>query len=335
MQLDRLDLNHLVVLDALLTERSVTRAGRRVFLSQPATSCALARLRAFFGDPLLAQNGRSMELTVAAQRMVTPLRELLRRVETLASCKPVFDPATASRTLLIETSDYLMTVLLAQVVSECAKAAPNLRFEFRLNGSHSHERLERGETDFVIAPRYLVSPRHPTQSLLWETFSCLVWSGNRKIGQQISTSEFFSAGHVTTDWSGGLPMSVEDAVSEHGRKRRHEVTVSHYTLIPKFIVGTDRIATILTRLARKVAQSAPLRVLPCPAEVPVIEEVVQYHRFQERDPVLSWFTDKLRQVAASMPAPALSNENGKGKKHRSRAPATRSKASESTEPVGR
>lgn len=301
-RLDRLDLNHLVVLNALLDECSVSRAAERVFLSQPAASFALARLREFFGDPLLAREGRKMVLTPAAKAMVAPLRDLLRQVDRVIAVRPTFDPATVSRTLRIESSDYLLTELLPHVVAECAQAAPRLVFEFAPLDIHSRDRLDKGELDFVIAPRPWVSPKHPTVSMFRDGYACVTWRGNHNIGESLTRAEFFQAGHVATDWSGGLEGAAKEHMSgKAGDKRRIEVSVAHYSLLPRFLEGTPLIATVQASLARQVAASAPLRVLPCPVKLPVVEEIIQCHRFQEHDPLIAWFTQRLQASVADVP----------------------------------
>lgn len=310
MQPHRLDLNQLVVLDALLRRKSVTRAAEEIFLSQPATSCALARLRKFFGDPLLVQVGRGMALTPTAEGMVEPLAALLAEVRQLNEIKPQFDPASVKRRLRIEASDYLIKIFLAEVIARCGEEAPGLEFDLRLTGVRSSERLDRGETDLLIAPEFVTSSAHPSEPLFEDTFSCITWIGNRKVGESISRKQFFSLAHVATEYAGGALLSIEDRVlSKQGQERRREVSVPHFTLIPSFVIGTDRIATLQTRLAVMVARTLPLRVLPCPVETPRFVEAAQWHRYQDRDPVICWVRGVLRQVAETKAAERVSADH--------------------------
>ena len=115
MRFERLDLNLLVALDALLDERSVSLAADRIFLSQSATSSALGRLREYFGDDLLVVKGRQMVLTARAEQLVEPVRAVLEQIRTTISVSPPFDPATCDRTLRMMASDYVTEVLLSQV----------------------------------------------------------------------------------------------------------------------------------------------------------------------------------------------------------------------------
>src|SRR4051812_45004924 len=126
MNLRNVDLNLLVVLDALLAERNVSRAGRRLGLSQPAASSSLARLRKMFGDPLLVRQGREFTLTAEAERLVQPVREILNLVERTIEQRPEFDPSTDRRTFSISASDYATLVLLSPFVRAAAAEAPGV-----------------------------------------------------------------------------------------------------------------------------------------------------------------------------------------------------------------
>src|SRR4051812_11090624 len=152
MNLHLFDLNLLVALDALLTERNVTRAGNRLNLSQSATSGALARLRQHFHDELLVPVGRQMVLTPVAEGLVGPVRDILLQVRGTLGAAPRFDPATAARHFSLAVSDYVTDILMADVLRTAREQAPRATFELRPLGRRASEDLERGELDFLIAP---------------------------------------------------------------------------------------------------------------------------------------------------------------------------------------
>ena len=112
MRFNKLDLNLLVVLNALLTECNISRAAEKIYLSQSATSSALARLRDYFDDELLVSSGRQLVLTPRAKELVEPVREVLMRIDSTIATQPQFDPATETRTFTILVSDYTMAVLV-------------------------------------------------------------------------------------------------------------------------------------------------------------------------------------------------------------------------------
>src|SRR5438105_5908792 len=149
MDFKGLDLNLLVALDALLAEKSVTRAGVRLHLSQSATSGALARLRDAFHDSLLVQVGRAMTLTPLAEGLVDPVRELLLQAETIVNSSPAFDAATSTRRFRMMMSDYVEAVVMTEALPQIQKLAPGVSVELISNHEGGCEALERGEIDLA------------------------------------------------------------------------------------------------------------------------------------------------------------------------------------------
>ena len=178
MRLGHFDMNLLVALDALLDTRSVTRASERLHIGASATSSALGRLREYFGDPLLMQVGRRMELTPLGRSLAQPVREILLNVQSTVVARLEFDPAQARRNFVIRASDYLTTVLLTNVVQRLQREAPGITLHIANMTDDVSEQLDRGEVDLVIYPSISVNPAHPSQALFEESFSCVVWKGN-------------------------------------------------------------------------------------------------------------------------------------------------------------
>src|SRR5262245_58434475 len=148
MNLRQFDLNLLVALDALLTERNVTRAGERLYLSQPAMSGILARLRLLFNDELLVRVGRHLEPTALASELARPVRECVQQIEDLLSTQRAFSPETEARTFVIAASDYVVLLLLGLLVQRLTTAAPNISVRFVSLESSGADRLAMGEIDF-------------------------------------------------------------------------------------------------------------------------------------------------------------------------------------------
>src|SRR5438067_1930595 len=129
MRFERLDLNLLVALDALIEERSVSLAARRMCLSQPAVSGALSRLREFFGDELLVPIGRQMVLTPKAEELRDAVREALMMIRSRITTPSQFDAQSAKRHFTIIASDWVYSILLAPLFIEAARSAPNIKFD--------------------------------------------------------------------------------------------------------------------------------------------------------------------------------------------------------------
>ena len=130
MRYRRLDLNLLVALDALLSEKSVTRAASKLNITQPAMSGALARLRDYFEDPLVVQVGRQMELTPLAVSLVAPVHDIILRIDSAIATEPAFEPRESKRHFSITASDYVIRVFLLDVLKRVHREAPGVSFEF-------------------------------------------------------------------------------------------------------------------------------------------------------------------------------------------------------------
>jgi len=301
MRLNRLDLNLMVCLDAMLAERNVSRAAARVFVSQPAMSVALRRLREYFDDELLVQSGRSYRLTPFAEFLQKPVRDVMLQMRAISDWRPSFDAAQSDRKITIESSDYISTVYMVRVFERAYSQAPSMRFGLRLLGSNYLEDLDSGEIDLLIIPDALSSGAHPRDTLFADTFSCVVWTENSLIKRRVTREQYLQLGHVITEWDGGrLEALDETLLAQSGYRRRREITAPSFSLTPQLVVGTQRIATVQTRLANTMAARWPIRVLPCPIEMPPIVETVQWHKHQERDPAILWFLGVLKSVALEL-----------------------------------
>lgn len=301
MDLRGLDLNLLVVLDALLTEKNVTRAGKRIHMSQSATSGALARLRVFFHDELLLQTGRTMLLTPLAQSLMKPVRDIMLQVQATVAATAEFDPATAEREFTIMGSDYAMTVLMTEVLQRVEREAPGIKVELRQTRRTHEDLLNRGEIDFLLMPDIFTSSDHPKETLFEDTHTCVVWAENTQVGNRITFEQYLAMGHVCMAFDDARNPSFEEwFLKNYGFVRRIEVLVPAFTLVPAMVVGTNRIATMHTRLARLYAQYLPLRLVPFPISIPTLTETLQWHRYQDLDPGCLWLRGIIRETAATL-----------------------------------
>jgi DNA-binding transcriptional LysR family regulator len=291
-------MNLLVALDALLDTRSVTRASERLHIGASATSSALGRLREYFGDPLLMQVGRRMELTPLGRSLAQPVREILLNVQSTVVARLEFDPAQARRNFVIRASDYLTTVLLTNVVQRLQREAPGITLHIANMSDDVPEQLDRGEVDLVIYPSISVNPDHPSQALFEESFSCVVWKGNPLVGDTLSLEQYKQMGHVAATFGDSRSVSFEGLVMANlGMSRTVEVTTTNFNTLPQLVIGTTRIATVMTRLARLYAHYLPLRILPLPMNLPPLVEMMQWHAINTSDPAHVWIRRVLLEQA--------------------------------------
>lgn len=301
MRFHRLDLNLLVALDILMAERSITRAANRLNLSQSATSGVLARLREYFEDDLLVQVGRTMMLTPLAANLELPVRELLLHIQRTVELRPAFDPATSERHFRIVSSDFPATVLLAELSRRLHVVAPRVTVEMLAPHDGFLEQVDRGEVDLLIMPEKYLSPQHPSALLFEDDYSCVVWAGNTMVGEELTLEQFMALGHVSTQFGmqRQAPSFEEWFMQSAGMARRIEVTSNNFSGIPHFVIGTHRIATMHTRLAKLYAQYFPLRLLRPPLAVPPVVERMQWHKIFDKDAAHLWLRGLLQQVAVS------------------------------------
>jgi LysR family nod box-dependent transcriptional activator len=301
MHLGGLDLNLLVVLDALFAEKSVTRAGQRVHLSQSATSAALGRLRQFFGDDLLVPAGHGMMLTPKALEFQERLRDLILRADGIAQSKTAFDPSNAKRHFRLMMSDYPATVLLPDVLAEILQAAPSLTFEVFQPGGNPSDHLDRGDTDLLIMPQQWMSSSHPSEELFRDRYVCAVWSENRLVKTQLTIHQYLDMGHVAVQFAGQpFPVLEEWFFEQLGHRRRIEVVASSFFLMGYLVPGTTRIATMHSLLAERCTVGLPIRLVKPPVEIPEVAESMQWHTHRDTDPGIVWLRQAFKSAAGRL-----------------------------------
>jgi LysR family nod box-dependent transcriptional activator len=286
-------------MDALLAERSVSRAGERLHLSQSASSGALARLRHAFRDPLLVSVGARWALTPLAEGLVGPIREFLLQAEFILHASPVFDPTTSARKFPLMMSDHVETVVMTEALPRIQKGAPTITFELFTNDGSPV--LERSEIDLSITPGKYLSKTHPSEHLFDDEYVCLVWSGNKKVQHSLSLDEYLALGHVIVQYGGQRQLPAFDEWFGERYERRIEVVTTTFNLVPQLLIGTSRIATVHRRLATFYGQYLPLRFVAPPLEIPRLEEFMQWHKSRAHDPGTIWLRSTLKSALSETP----------------------------------
>ncbi len=193
MRLKGLDLNLLVALDVLLEERGVSRAAERLYVSQPAASAALGRLRDYFKDEILVLHGKRMIPTSYAEDLQPEVRRILRQVDGMISMSAEFDPLRSERVFRFMASDYITTVLLIPLASELERVAPGIRLDTRLPDDAIRVEFERGEIDAMLIPEEFMVAQHPSELIFEEPHVIVGWSENPIFQLEIGEAEFFRA----------------------------------------------------------------------------------------------------------------------------------------------
>ena len=293
--LSSVDLNLLVVLRALLSERHVTRAAARVGLSQSATSHALSRLRDLLGDPLLVRHGRALVLTPRAARLLPALERGLGELASAVGGEPEFEPGTARRTFVLGTSDYLQALIMGPLLRELAARAPGIDLSVVVF-PNLDELLESGAIDLALSVPDPMNRAASRQLLFDDEFVCMVRRDHPHIKRTLSLDRYLTQRHVVVA-PGGTPGSVVDsALAQRGLERRVALRVTNFLIAPVVVCQTDFVNTMPVRLARQLAKTYPLRLLPPPLELPRFEYLLLWHPRLEHDPAQRW----LRQFVSTV-----------------------------------
>lgn len=308
MNLDRFDLNLLVAFEALMTEGQVTRAARRLHITQPALSGALARLRTAFGDQLFVKDGKSMRPTLRARELEMPIREALAKVRQAVG-RPKFRPETSTVTVRIATSDDLELTLIAKVLQRLRAAAPGIRLAIRrVSGVFElpAQELASGALDMAVGP-FPQGAHHPggvivSAPLYDDHLVCVVREKHPAIKRSLSQAQFMEASHVVVYYPPGGGMGIVDQllVQRGGQPRKVAMEVPHFATAAFAAGQTDLVASMSSRVAQRLRRAAGLRLLPFPFESPQLAYGLYWHGRQTSDPAHAWLRDAI--VAAARAA---------------------------------
>lgn len=303
MNLRNLDLNLLLPLDALLTERSVSRAGQRMGLSQPAMSGSLARLRRQFDDPLMVRVGRELTLTHTAETLIGPVRDILNAIEGLADTRPEFDPSTGVRSFSISGSDYATMILIAPFLRLLATEAPGVSIHLVPRSSDAEHVLQTDSVDLVIEPRELLkSSKYPSGHLFRDRWLCAVDENNHDVGDTLTMAQYLQLPHLIYSIGADQQLNLADQhLAQLGIQRHIEASVESFLLVPFLLEGTPLASLILERIATKLRPATGIRTLTAPVELPDINETMFWHPRHSSDPGHRWMRKRLQAAAKDLP----------------------------------
>lgn len=282
-----LDFNLLKTLDALLDERSVTRAAERLSLTQPAVSGMLTRLRESFGDPLFVRAQRGMVPTLRAEQLAAPVKQLLSDIEQMLQPQ-AFDPATAQMIVSMASTDYALRAVVVPFLSALRLQAPNIRVAVQpVNVQHLAGQLDRGDIDLALVTPDSTAPGLHAAALFDERYVCVMRAGHPDAAAKTwSLERFCSLDHVLVSPSGGSFQGVTDqALARIGRSRRVTLSVTSFLVLPEILRTSDLIAVVPRRLA---LHADGLVMLEPPVEVPGFSKTLAWHERTHHDPGQQW-----------------------------------------------
>jgi DNA-binding transcriptional LysR family regulator len=298
------DLNLLVAFDALIAERNVTRAARRVGIGQPAMSHALSRLRELFGDPLFIRTKGKMRPTTRALELAAPIARVLADVRESVLADRAFAPDRAEMTFRVGTSDHNEVAVLPAVLSALRSAAPRARIAVSaVDRDRLGTMLESGAIDLAIG--YFPDPANARTSevLFREEFVCLFDAKACGASSPLSLSKYLELPHIIMSLRGQLSGDADVLIGRGGRKRFVFMATPHFLAIPFLLHGFRAVAAVPQRLAENCADVAGLEISPLPIAIDGYDVSMQWHSRTETDPAQRWFRELVRTSGRAHSAP--------------------------------
>ncbi|MDQ0739082.1 LysR family transcriptional regulator [Pseudomonas sp. W4I3] len=293
--LRRVDLNLLVVLDALLSEQHVTRAAERLHLSQPAVSHALARLRDLLGDPLLVRQGGSLIPTARALELATPLAEALAQVQALLAPNR-FDPALAKRRFRVAMSDYGAAIFLPGLVRLLRREAPGIDVQvIQASREGMVDGVLNGDLDLAAGVFPDLPAELRTTPLFEEHYTCVVDRDSLPATGVLDLPTYLSRPHVLLEMRGSGTPEIERALAAIRERRHVAVSLPHWGVAPQLIQGTDLILTVSSRGLLNI-DHAHLIAVPPPFHIPSFAFELAWHARRGGDAGLQWLSERVQGV---------------------------------------
>jgi DNA-binding transcriptional LysR family regulator len=299
-RLAAVDLNLLVALRALLSERNVTRAAARLSLSQSATSHALGRLRDLYGDPLLVRRGRQLELTPRALALLPQLERGLGELAGTLAGEPTFDPRTARRSFTVAMADYSLALGAGSLMARLGREAPG--FDLALLATPSSlEMLDAGSADLALLPNARLPPGFSSRKLMDDGFVSIVRRDHPRVParrRRLALDTFLALDHLVVAPSGTRGSLVDTELERRGLTRRVVVRVSSFLAAPLLVSQSDLISTAPERLVRALVGYYPIRLLEPPLSLPRFDLDLVWHARWDHDPAHAWLRRLFAEQAA-------------------------------------
>jgi DNA-binding transcriptional LysR family regulator len=301
--LPAVDLNLLVAFDAIMAERSVTRAGARIGRTQPAMSAALARLRQLFQDELFVRSPSGLEPTPRALDLAEPIGKSLRHAQEALAFSGVFDPRSSSASFRLGLSEHPAFVLLPKLLAAIRQAAPNISIDVKgfIAREKAVEMLDAGEVDAAVGVPVSTSPRILSRLLFEESFVSIVRVDHPAAARGLDLDTFVALDHLLVSPEGDRYGHVDRKLSELGLRRRLGLTLPQMYAAPAIVAETDLVATLMRGIVDVSDSRAQLSLHKPPIELLPVSFALSWHRRNDSHVGQQWFRELIRSVAAAKP----------------------------------
>jgi DNA-binding transcriptional LysR family regulator len=300
LNLRQLDLNLLLVFDALMQEQNLSRAAQRLHMSQPAVSNALTRLRAQLDEPLFRRTAKGMLPTPQAQRLYVTVRQALQLLQAGLGPQAAFD-GTARHLLRLSMSDYAQAYLLPPLLGHVRGTAPGV--ELSVHGDEAANiplRLATGDLDLAIDYLPFDAPDLCYHAFYEEKLVVIARAGHPAFTRKLTETAYQNSRHVAVHPRDGRSSPLEIVLGSAKVRRQVQLLVPNYLPIPALVAESDLLGTVPQRLAERAAQSLALDIAPLPLALPPIQVSMIWHRQQDAAQGLAWLRRCIAEVAAGL-----------------------------------
>lgn len=300
IDISRIDLNLLVVFEAVWIERHVGRAAARLHLSQSATSHALSRLRSLFGDALFTRHPGGVEPTPRATALAVPVQQALGNIRTLVAPTAPFNPRESRATWRIGASDHAFVASLLSAVRTLQDCAPKVNLRILPANRHSAlESFDRGQLDFALGSYPDVPARIDRHTLFDDRYLGVVRAGHPLLDQDLSRIETIAAAQFAmVSMRGDAEGPFDEVLAALGLARRVMLTVPHFFVLPFVLAESELVALLPEKVAVKMAQHVGLQSFELPVQVPPLATHLLCVRARRGEPALEWMRGVLIKAAA-------------------------------------
>ncbi|HLA34270.1 MAG TPA: LysR family transcriptional regulator [Rhodocyclaceae bacterium] len=300
MQLNRIDLNLLVVLDAIYVEGGISRAADKLFLSQPAVSHALSRLREQFDDPLFIREGRAMTPTPLTRRLAPSVRSILHNLESTLNQLEQFDPSRASKRYTIAVRDVFEAAVLPPLMRAITDCAPGIDIAtVRSNRRELETELRTGLLDVAFDMLLPLPDEIHRQRIFQDNLVVVVRQNHPVVGECLSLDDYLKLEHVHASWSAPGRGMEDVELARHGLRRNIRLHCQHYFAACRVVSQTDLLLTMPRGYAEVTNPHFGNRILPFPLPAPPLDGYLYWHENMELEAANRWLRERL--IAALQP----------------------------------
>ena len=299
MNLRSVDLNLLVLFDALIAERHVTRAAERLHMSQPAASGGLRKLRAIFKDELLVRTPTGMEPTPRALEIAAQVGQTIRELQRIFDTPQVFDPATSRRQITIRMSDMLALLLLPGLASQFERMAPGIAFGImNFSPTETVTALLEERIDYAVSTDLVHPKAIGSETLFGDHLVCMT-RRDEGAQQEMSQERFFALRHLKISSHPADQRFIDQALTQQGVERRIAVNLPYWLVAPDVLAQTGLGLVVPASIARRLADKR-LAVHEIPFASKPVEWRLYWNRRNEQAASHAWVLQRFRDAASGL-----------------------------------